>query len=74
MPHRLGPEVVEYLFGAGVGARLYSVDDCLFMHRDVEARFDSGCFVLIPAQPSESPIKSWKMRITNGCSSETGKC
>lgn len=41
------------------------MDDCLFMHRDVEARFDSGYFVLIPAQPSESPIKSWKMRITN---------
>ncbi|KAL8783509.1 MAG: hypothetical protein Q9195_009363 [Heterodermia aff. obscurata] len=65
VPHRLGPEVVDCLFGAGAGLRLYSADNCLFIHTEAEARFDSGCFVLIPAVPLENPIKSWRIRVTN---------
>ena len=65
VPHRLGPEVADYLFGAGVGARLYSADNCILMLSEAEGLFDSGCFVLVPAVPTESPIKSWKIKVTN---------
>ena len=65
VPYRLGPEVVDYLFGAGSGSRLNSPDNCMIIHRDAEHLLDNGSFVLMPADPSESPIRSWKIRITN---------
>ncbi|KAL8785703.1 MAG: hypothetical protein Q9195_008526 [Heterodermia aff. obscurata] len=65
VPHALGPELVDYVFGPGAGSRLDSADNCLLMHRDAQLHFDSGSIVLVPAVPSETPIKTWKIRITN---------
>jgi len=62
---RIGPEAFEYVFGNGSGSRLDTSDNCLLMHRTVERNMDNGNFVLVPVEPSERPIKRWKIRMTN---------
>ena len=64
-PHALGPELVDYIFGSGSGSRLDSSDNCLLLHRDVEAAFDNGNFVLLPVDAGEVPILRWKIQMTN---------
>lgn len=65
VPHRITPSVVDYIFGLGSGSRLNTADNCLMIHGSVEEAFDNGSFVLLPSDPTESPIKSWKVQITN---------
>jgi hypothetical protein len=65
VPRRLGPSVVDYIFGSGTGSRLDTSDNCLFIHTSVERNFDNGNFVLLPADPTESPIKTWRVQLTN---------
>ncbi|KAF7505232.1 hypothetical protein GJ744_001095 [Endocarpon pusillum] len=65
VPSRLGPGLVEYLFGSGSSSRLHTWDNCLILCSSVEENFDKGNFVLIPADPNESPIKTWKIQLTN---------
>ena len=65
IPYSLGPEVVDYICGPGAGLRLNSADNCLPMESKVEKHFDKGHFVLLPVDPTESPIKQWKVQVTN---------
>ncbi|MCJ1427026.1 hypothetical protein MMC29_004929, partial [Sticta canariensis] len=65
VPHRITPSVVDYIFGLGSGSRLNTADNCLMIHSTVEHQFDNGTFVLLPFDPNESPIKSWKVQMTN---------
>lgn len=65
VPRRLGPGVVDYIFGSGNGSRLNTADNCLIIHPFAEESFDNGSFVLVPADPKESPIKRWKIQMTN---------
>lgn len=65
VPSRLGSGLVEYLFGPGSSSRLHTWDNCLILCNSVEGNFDKGNFVLIPAYPNESPIKTWKIQLTN---------
>ena len=65
IPHSLGPEVVDYICGPGAGSRLNSADNCLLMESKVEKHFNKGHFVLLPVDPTESPIKQWKVQVTN---------
>ncbi|KAI9779316.1 MAG: hypothetical protein M1839_007424 [Geoglossum umbratile] len=39
VPVHLGVELADYIFGKGTGARLFSVDNCLMLHRDLERAF-----------------------------------
>ena len=65
VPSRLGPELMDYTFGHGSGSRLFAADNCLLIQKGVEEHFDAGHFVLIPADRCESPIKRWKIHVTN---------
>ena len=65
VPHALGPELVDYIFGSGSGSRLDSSDNCLLVHRDVKTAFDSGNFVLLPVDADQVPILRWKIQMTN---------
>ena len=65
VPHSLGPELVDYIFGAGSGSRLDSADNCILMYRSVEKAFDNGSFVLMPVDAKETPIRRWKVQVTN---------
>ena len=65
VPHALGPELVDYIFGSGSGSRLDTADNCLLIHEYVERAFDNGSFVLLPVDASETPILRWKVQITN---------
>ena len=71
VPYRLGPEIVDYVFGAGTGSRLLSADNCLMMHTTVKRAFDKGSFVLLPVDPNERPIKRWKIQVTNSGALDT---
>lgn len=65
VPHALGPELVDYIFGNGLGSRLDTSDNCLLMHEVVERAFNNGNFVLLPVNANESPILRWKVQVTN---------
>ena len=65
VPHALGPELVDYIFGSGSGSRLDRSDNCLLMHHTAEQAFDKGLFVLLPVDANETPIMRWKIQITN---------
>ena len=65
VPHSLGPELVDYIFGSGSGTRLDTADNCLLMHAPAERAFDKGQFVLIPLDASEDPILRWKIKVTD---------
>ena len=65
VPHTLGPELVDYIFGTGSGSRLDTADNCILMHRNVERAFDKGNFVLVPVNASEAPILRWRIQMTN---------
>ena len=67
VPHALGPELVDYIFGSGSGSgsRLDTADNCLLIHESVQKAFDNGNFVLLPVDVSETPILRWKVQITN---------
>lgn len=65
VPSRLGSGLVEYLFGPGISSRLHTWDNCLMLCSSAKESFDNGNFILIPANPNESPIKTWKIQLTN---------
>jgi len=65
VPASLGAECVDYVFGNGAGSRLFSPDNGLVLHSMVETAFVAGSFVLVPVDASESPIRRWKIRLTN---------
>ena len=65
VPYHLGPEIFEYLFGSGAGTRVFSPDNCLMIHTKLEKHFYQGHFVLLPVDPKESPIRRWRLQITN---------
>lgn len=71
VPHALGPELVDYIFGSGSGSRLDTSDNCLLIHNTVERAFDNGNFVLTPVDASETPILRWKIQITNLAATHT---
>lgn len=70
VPASIGPEVVDYIFGPGSGSRLFSADNCLMMHQWAERLFDRGCFVLIPTDSNESPIKRWTIKLVNNAAKD----
>lgn len=49
VPRRLGPAVADYIFGACAGSLLNTADNYLIVYISVEANFDHGNFVLLPA-------------------------
>ncbi|KAI9792207.1 MAG: hypothetical protein M1816_002747 [Peltula sp. TS41687] len=55
----------SFRFGLEAGARLFSTENCLLLHSQIEAAFDNGNLVLRPLLPSERPIRRWKAVITN---------
>ncbi|KAL8711865.1 MAG: hypothetical protein Q9220_003809 [cf. Caloplaca sp. 1 TL-2023] len=65
VPRSLAPSLVDYLFAPGTSARLNTADNGLLLHRNVERSFSEGDFVLLPADPVESPIKRWRIQMTN---------
>ncbi|KAI9767050.1 MAG: hypothetical protein M1839_004640 [Geoglossum umbratile] len=65
VPASLGPELVDYVFGNGTGSRLFSTDNCIMLYRGLEQAFDSGNFVIVPADPAERPIRRWKTVLVN---------
>lgn len=65
VPHALGSELVDYMFGTGSGLRLDRVDNCLLVHEYVGEAFRKGHIVLLPVDASESPILRWKIQLTN---------
>ena len=65
VPSMIGPEIADYIFGAGSGSRLFSADNCLLLHSFAEEHFDKGHFVIIPADLNEKPIITWKIMTTN---------
>ena len=71
VPHASRPSLVDYIFGAGSSARLNTADNCLLVHETVERSFDNGNFVLLPVDPRETPIKRWKVQITNNAAVNT---
>ena len=75
VPHALGLELVDYIFGTGSGLRLDTADKCLSMHEDVEQSFSNDNFVLIPIDASEIPILRWRIQMTNlaAINSDLGK-
>ena len=70
VPHALGPELVDYIFGSGSGLRLDTVDNCLLVHEYVEKALEDGNIVLIPVDASERPIRRWKIQMTNSGATE----
>lgn len=68
VPVRLGVELADYIFGKGTGARLFSTDNCLMLHKKVESAFDKGILVFVPADMSERPIRRWKAVLLNEAS------
>jgi hypothetical protein len=65
VPANLGPELVDYIFGKGTGSRLFSIDNCMMLYHGLEQAFDSGNFVIVPADPVERPIRRWKTILIN---------
>ncbi|KAI9763108.1 MAG: hypothetical protein M1840_000920 [Geoglossum simile] len=65
VPASLGTELAAYIFGAEKGARLFSVDNCLILHTDIERAFDNGNFVILPVDLAETPIRRWRVAIVN---------
>ena len=65
VPKALSAGLVEYIFGAGTGSRVNTSDNCLILHISTERGFDNGNFVIVPANPAESPIKTWKVKLAN---------
>ncbi|KAI9848049.1 MAG: hypothetical protein M1837_001151 [Sclerophora amabilis] len=65
VPSMLGVELADYIFGVGTGARLYSVDNCLLLHMDIEIALSNGTLVIVPVDPTENPIRRWKAVVTN---------
>ncbi|KAH0556019.1 hypothetical protein GP486_006041 [Trichoglossum hirsutum] len=68
VPVQLGVELADYIFGKGTGARLFSVDNCLMLHEDIERAFDKGILVFVPVNPAERPIRRWKTVLLNEAS------
>ena len=62
VPHALGPELVDYIFGMGAGSRLDSTDNCLLLHEFAGRAFEDGHFVLVPADKGEWPVRRWMIR------------
>ncbi len=69
VPMMLDVEVVEYLFGAGIGARLHSIDNSLPMLDDFELAMIRGDLVFVPIG-SQRPVRRWKVAITNDAARE----
>ena len=61
MPYYLDdPLVITHLFGEKVND-LYEGPNFLMTHQQLESWFDGYQFVIIPADPQESPITRWKI-------------
>ena len=56
VPNMLGPELVDYIFGAGPGSRLDTADNCILIHRTVKKAFNNGNFVLIRIDANKKPL------------------
>lgn len=65
IPQSLEEGLVDYIFGKGESTRLNTADNCLYIHSSAEKSFDNGNFVLLPRDPHESPIKTWRIQVTN---------
>ena len=65
VPTSLGASLTEYISGSGSSSRLNIADNCLLIHCSVEDAFVGGKFVLLPADSAKSPLKTWKIQITN---------
>ena len=65
VPVHLGVEMADYIFGKGTGARLFSVDNCLMLHKKFEAAFDKGILAFVPVDVAERPIRRWKAILLN---------
>jgi hypothetical protein len=65
VPARLGPELVDYIFGEGIGSRLFRSENSILMHKALERAFDNANIVLVPVDRTESPIRRWKIVVSN---------
>ncbi|KAI9772640.1 MAG: hypothetical protein M1840_000234 [Geoglossum simile] len=65
VPVHLGVELADYIFGMGTGARLFSIDNCLMLHKDLERAFDKGILVIVPVNSAEKPSRRWKAVLLN---------
>ena len=65
VPRALGAGLVDYIFGVGTGSRLNTADNCLMIHEHAERALDNGNFVLVPANPNESPLRTWTLKVSN---------
>ena len=65
VPRAIHSSVVDYIFGNGSASRINTRDNCLYIHDSCERSFDKGNFVLLPVDPTEQPIKRWRIKITN---------
>ncbi|KAH0538715.1 hypothetical protein FGG08_004732 [Glutinoglossum americanum] len=72
VPASLGTELATYIFGEEKGTRLFSVDNCLILHSQIEKAFDNGNFVILPVDPAVTPIRRWKVAIVNDSSRNQG--
>lgn len=65
VPRALGAGLVDYIFGVGTGSRLNTSDNCMMIHKDAERALNNGNFVLVPAKPNESPLRTWTLKVSN---------
>jgi hypothetical protein len=65
VPRRVGIAYADYVFRPGMGGRLMEAENCLLMHKTLEKLFDQGCFVLMPVDPREYPVRRWKVVVTD---------
>ena len=65
VPHRMGEEMAEYIFGEGKGTRLMRVENTLMLRRPVEKSFDKHAFVLVPVEGTDVSAPTLKICITN---------
>ncbi|KAI9767944.1 MAG: hypothetical protein M1839_004308 [Geoglossum umbratile] len=65
VPASLGTELATYIFGEEKGTRIFSVDNCLILHTDIERAFDNGNIVILPVDLTKTPIRRWRVALVN---------
>ena len=65
IPRTMRPGLADYIFGEGKGEEIDTAKNCMLLHHVVEAAFDKGHLVFLPINRDETPIRRYKLRITN---------
>lgn len=64
VPHSFPLGLADYLFGPDSATRIHSTDDTMIMHPWLKSQFEQHNFVLVPVDPTETPLKRWKIVVT----------